>query len=101
MDENYLYKKLAKNSEEKLRKEINDKMGYFDNIDGQTIYTSKDAITKIKTLFETNCNYLYYSSIINILENDAVENSKAHRLKLDIDNFIKDVAEIKDKLNDL
>ena len=101
MNENYLYEKLAKNSEEKLRKEINDKMGYFDNIDGQTIYTSKDAITKIKTLFETNCNYLYYSSIINILKDDAVENSKAHRLKLDIDSFLKDVAEIKDKLNDL
>ena len=101
MNENYLYEKLAKNSEEKLRKEINNKVGKFDTINGQTIYISKEAITKIKALFESYGNYLYHSNITDILINDAVENSKEHRLKLDIDEFLKDVAEIKDKLNAL
>lgn len=101
MNENYLYEKLAKNSEEKLRKEINDKVGDFAAIDGQTIYVSKDAIEKINARFEVNGSYLHYNTIMNILINDAVENSKSHRLKLDIDDFLKDVSEIKDKLNAL
>ena len=101
MNENYLYVKLSKNSEEKLRKEINDKVGDFRCIDGQTIYISKEAIAKIKARFEVESNYLYYKTIMDILIDDVVENSKVHRLKLDIDDFLKDVAEIKDKLNAL
>ena len=100
MNENYLYEKLAKNSEEKLRKEINGKIASFDSIDGQAIYVSKEAVAKIQAKLTTK-SFLYHSDITNILIDDAVASSKAHRLKLDIDDFLKDVAEIKDKLNAL
>ena len=98
MDINYLHKKLAEKSKAALKKELSNKVGDLNHIDGELISITNKAKIKIKAEMEQSS---YANHIISIILDDLVDSRAEKRLEIDIDKFLKSTEEIRNQLNGL